>query len=49
MTANKIFTIVEYQDATPEVQKIYDETMRLMGIPFVLNWFKCQGSNETIE
>lgn len=37
--------IVEYQDATPEVREIYDETMRDLGIPFVLNWFKCQGSN----
>lgn len=27
---------------------IYDETMREMGVPFVLNWFKCQGSNATL-
>lgn len=42
------FRMVSYQDATPEVKAIYDETMRDMGLPFVLNWFKCQGSNATL-
>ncbi len=41
-------TIVEYGDAAPEVRAIYDETMRDLGIPFVLNWFKCQGNNATL-
>jgi alkylhydroperoxidase family enzyme len=45
---NKGFKIVEYADASPEVKEIYDETMRDLGVPFVLNWFKCQGSNAII-
>ena len=40
--------IVEYDEATPEVRAIYDETMRELGIPFVLNWFKCQGNNAVL-
>lgn len=39
------FNLVSYDEASPEVKLIYDETMTEMGIPFVLNWFKCQGSN----
>jgi len=39
------FQIVSYENAKPEVQAIYDDTMKTMQIPFVLNWFKCQGSN----
>lgn len=27
------------------MQHIYDETKRDLGLPFVLNWFKCQGNN----
>lgn len=42
------FNLVSYEDASPEVRAIYDETMQDMGIPFVLNWFKCQGSNATL-
>jgi uncharacterized peroxidase-related enzyme len=42
------FKIVEYAEASPEVKAIYDETMAQMGIPFVLNWFKCQGQNATL-
>jgi alkylhydroperoxidase family enzyme len=44
----KGFKIVEYDEATAEVKEIYDETMKQLGVPFVLNWFKCQGSNATI-
>lgn len=40
--------IVEYNEASADVQLIYDETMRELGIPFVLNWFKCQGNNSTL-
>lgn len=40
--------IVEYDAASAEVKSIYDETMRELGIPFVLNWFKCQGNNATL-
>lgn len=42
------FKLVTYDTATPEVKLIYDETMKEMGIPFVLNWFKCQGGNATL-
>lgn len=45
---NARFNIVEYTAADQEVKSIYDETMKQMGIPFVLNWFKCQGSNPTL-
>ncbi len=40
-----IFSIVDYDEATPEVQAIYADTMKSLGLPFVLNWFKCQGRN----
>lgn len=43
-----LFKAVEYDEATPEVREIYDETMREFQIPFVLNWFKCQGGNGTL-
>lgn len=39
------FSIVEYEQANQEVKDIYNETMQELGIPFVLNWFKCQGNN----
>ena len=42
------FKIVQYEDATKEVQSIYDDTKKTLQIPFVLNWFKCQGSNATL-
>lgn len=48
MSITSRFKIVEYDQASEEVKAIYDETMKQMGIPFVLNWFKCQGSNPTL-
>tara|TARA_R110002020_G_scaffold52875_13_gene148335 strand:- start:419 stop:1003 length:585 start_codon:yes stop_codon:yes gene_type:complete len=45
---NPRFTIVSYEDATPEVREIYDDTKKTLQIPFVLNWFKCQGGNATL-
>ncbi len=42
---NARFRLVSYEQAPEAVKAIYEETMREMGIPFVLNWFKCQGSN----
>lgn len=39
------FPIVSYENASQEVRDIYDDTKRTLQIPFVLNWFKCQGSN----
>ena len=40
-----IFQLISYEDATPEVQEIYDDTKRTFQLPFVLNWFQCQGAN----
>lgn len=42
------FTIVPYNAASKEVQAIYDDTKKTLQLPFVLNWFKCQGSNATL-
>lgn len=39
------FKIVPYENASPQVQAIYDDTKKTLQLPFVLNWFKCQGSN----
>lgn len=39
------FKLIELDDASEEVKVIYEETMKEMGLPFVLNWFKCQGAN----
>ncbi len=39
------FPIISYENASQEVRDIYDDTKRTLKIPFVLNWFKCQGSN----
>jgi len=38
-------TMVEYEDATPEVRAIYDEIMDTMGSPGVLNTLKVLGHN----
>ena len=45
---NPRFKVVSYEEATPEVRGIYDDTMKTLQLPFVLNWFKCQGSNATL-
>ncbi|MGB3775922.1 MAG: carboxymuconolactone decarboxylase family protein [Leeuwenhoekiella sp.] len=42
------FKIIEYDEASPEVKAIYDDTKKTLQIPFVLNWFKCQGANATL-
>lgn len=42
------FRMVSYEDATPQVRELYDEIMKTLHMPFVLNWFKCQGSNATL-
>lgn len=42
------FTMVSYDSALPEVKALYDETMQTLQLPFVLNWFKCQGNNVTL-
>lgn len=47
-TPNPRFSNVAYEDAKPEVKEVYDDTMRTLQLPFVLNWFKCQGNNATL-
>lgn len=42
------FKIVNYEDASSQVKAIYDDTKKTLQIPFVLNWFKCQGNNATL-
>jgi AhpD family alkylhydroperoxidase len=42
------FKTVPYEDASEEVREIYDDTKKTLQIPFVLNWFKCQGSNANL-
>jgi alkylhydroperoxidase family enzyme len=38
-------SLVEYEDATPEVQALYDEIRDTMGAPDVLNFLKALGHN----
>lgn len=42
------FKMVSYEQASPGVQEIYDDTKKTLQLPFVLNWFKCQGDNELL-
>ncbi len=42
------YGMVDYDEASDDVKAIYDDTMRTLQLPFVLNWFKCQGSNATL-
>ena len=41
-------TLIEYEDATPEVRAIYDEIMETIGSPTVLNVLKALGHNENV-
>jgi len=41
-------TLVEYKDASPEVQVIYDEVMEVSGSPDVFNFLKAFGNNEKV-
>ena len=42
------FPIVTHEEASEEVKAIYEDTMKTLQLPFVLNWFKCQGSNANL-
>lgn len=42
------FKVVDYEDASMQVKDIYDDTKKTLQLPFVLNWFKCQGDNATL-
>ena len=39
---------VEYKDAFPEIQAIYDEVMEVTGSPDVFNFLKAFGNNEKV-
>ena len=41
-------TLVEYKDASREVQAIYDEIKEIMGSPAVPNFLKALGNNENV-
>lgn len=47
-SAKERFPMVPYEAASEEVKAIYDDTKQTLQLPFVLNWFKCQGSNATL-
>ncbi|MCM8568236.1 carboxymuconolactone decarboxylase family protein [Gramella jeungdoensis] len=42
------YKMIPYEAASPEVKEIYDDTKKTLQLPFVLNWFKCQGENATL-
>lgn len=41
-------TLVEYDDASPAIQALYDDIMHTMGSPTVLNFLKALGHNEHV-
>ena len=41
-------TLVEYKDASPASQVIYDEVMQISGSPDVFNFLKAFGNNERV-
>ena len=45
---SEVYELIEFDDASNAVQEIYEETKKQMGLPFVLNWFKCQGNNAVL-
>jgi alkylhydroperoxidase family enzyme len=47
-TKMKRQTLVEYKDASPEIQAIYDEVMEVSGSPDVFNFLKAFGNNEKV-
>lgn len=48
MITTSRFSMVSYEEASPEVKAIYDDTKKTLQLPFVLNWFKCQGDNAVL-
>lgn len=48
LSARPRFRMVSYEEASPAVKEIYDDTKKTLQLPFVLNWFKCQGDNELL-
>jgi len=48
MNNSSRYPMISYDEASPSVQAIYDDTKKTLQLPFVLNWFKCQGDNATL-
>ena len=48
MNNSSRYPMISYDEASPAVQAIYDDTKKTLQLPFVLNWFKCQGDNATL-
>lgn len=44
--SNTRFSLVEYEDASPEVKEIYDDILQFHR--FVPNWYKCQATSPGI-
>ncbi|HKJ48574.1 MAG TPA: hypothetical protein VJ973_05765 [Christiangramia sp.] len=42
------YKMISYDMASDEVKEIYDDTKKTLQLPFVLNWFKCQGDNAVL-
>lgn len=47
-TTKSYFPLIDYKEASPKVKEIYDDAKITLQLPFVLNWFKCQGSNDIL-
>ena len=45
MQKSSRYPMISYDEASEDVKAIYDDTKKTLQLPFVLNWFKCQGSN----
>ena len=48
MNNSSRYPMISYDEASPAVRAIYDDTKKTLQLPFVLNWFKCQGDNATL-
>lgn len=42
------YSIVEYDQATPDVRVIYDDVMETLGVAELPNWIKCMGENANL-
>jgi len=44
----KNLSVINYDSASDEVKEIYDDIKKAYKIPFVMNWYKCQGNNPVL-
>ncbi|GGK82807.1 hypothetical protein GCM10007941_36580 [Amphritea balenae] len=42
------YSIVEYDQASPDVQEIYDDVKNTLGVTELPNWIKCMGENANL-